>query len=73
MVTKSDSHNTIETKSFFIILPNRKKMDKYLKIFNAKKITKPFSYNSYNNDRKLNISDLRLILKKLLMNETTKK
>ena len=69
MITKSDSLNTIETKSFFIILPNRKKMGKYLKIFKAKKITKPFSYNSYNNDWKLNISDLRLILKKNVVNE----
>lgn len=73
MITKSDSHNTIESKNFFIILPNRKKMDKYLKIFNAKKIIKPFSYNSYNNDRKLNISDLRLILKKFVNDKTTKK
>ena len=73
MITKSDSHNTIESKNFFIILPNRKKMDKYLKKFNAKKIIKPFSYNSYNNDRKLNISDLRLILKKIVNDKTTKK
>ena len=69
MITKSDSHNTIETKSFFIILPNRKKMDKYLKIFKARKITKPFSYNSYSNDWKLKISDLKLILKKNAVNE----
>ena len=45
------------------------KDDKYLKIFRAKKITKPFSYNSYNNDWKLNISDLRLILKKNVVNQ----
>ncbi len=63
MITKSDSYNTIETKNFFIIAPNKKNIKIYLKKFKGKLIKKPFSYNSYDNKWKLSVSDLKSILK----------
>ncbi len=64
MITISDSYNTIETNKFYIILPTKiPNKSKYLKKFKAKKITKPFSYNSSDNPEKLTISDLKKIIK----------
>ena len=42
MITKSDSYNTIETKKFFVITPNRKNISKYIKRFKGKRIKIPF-------------------------------
>lgn len=62
MITKSDSYNTIETKKFFVITPNRKNISKYIKRFKGKRIKIPFSYNSLNNKRQLKISEIKNLI-----------
>tara|TARA_B100000989_G_scaffold55108_2_gene37076 strand:+ start:9539 stop:10543 length:1005 start_codon:yes stop_codon:yes gene_type:complete len=63
MITISDSYNTIESKKFYIILPQGKiKINKYLKKFKAKKTLKPFSYNSNENTHYLSSKDLKRII-----------
>lgn len=77
MITLSDSYNTIESKKFYIILPhdgksfsdNRKSIYQYIKKFSAKKLLKPFSYNSKDNKEYLNVEDL----KKIILEEENKK
>ena len=51
MITYEDSKNAIETKNFYIILPSHAKIKKYLKHYKAKKISKLFSYNSYDTNK----------------------
>lgn len=66
MITLDDSYYTIENSKNYIILPKLEKkiLNKYLKKFKAKKIKKPFSYNSKDNPNFLTIKKLRkLILK----------
>jgi UDP-N-acetylglucosamine 4,6-dehydratase (inverting) len=65
MITKSDSYNTIESKNFYVVLPSMiKNYHKYLKLYKAKKINKPFSYNSSDNLSKLTIKDLKYLVYK---------
>lgn len=65
MITKSDSHNTIESKNFYIILPNKdSKLKKYISKFKAKKIKKSFSYNSKDNKNFLSVKELKKIIDK---------
>lgn len=65
MISPSDSYNTIEIKDFYIILDNVNSAYLYYKKkFNAKFVKKQFHYNSHNNPYKLNISDLKKILRK---------
>ena len=70
MITLSDSYNTIESKKFYVILPhegkshsNRKKsVSQYMKIFSAKKLRAPYSYNSRDNKDYLSIERLKEII-----------
>ena len=69
MITSSDSYNVLETKKFYIILPQQENNDsfnlelsKYLKKFSAKKIKKSFSYNSRDNKNYLNVKSLKKII-----------
>ncbi len=63
MITLSDSFNTIESKNYYVILPsNLDNSKKYLHHYNAKKIKKPFSYNSFENKQKLNGKDIKKLL-----------
>jgi len=66
MISKSDSHYTLETKNFYIILPP-KILDEenfnivlnyYKKKFNAKKVKFNFEYSSDNNGKNLSIKEL---------------
>lgn len=76
MITISDSYNTIESKNFYVILPNEKKVildknrtiDQYLKKYSAKKPTVPYSYNSKDNKNYLSIKEL----KQIILNEKNK-
>ena len=64
MITTSDSLNTFETQSYYFILNENKKCQKYYKNkFNAKKVLKNFSYSSGTNKNFLNIVQLKKILK----------
>jgi len=62
MITYSDSFNTFESKNFYVILPNTEDHNKIVKKLKLKKTKKNFSYNSENN-KKLKISDIKLMLK----------
>lgn len=64
MITKSDSLNTLESKNFYIILPNKINTKKFIKKFKAKKTSKMFSYNSFENKEKLTITQIRNLIKK---------
>lgn len=65
MITKSDSYNTIESKNFYVILPSMiKNYYKYLNLYKARKINKPFSYNSLDNPNKLTRKDLKYLVYK---------
>jgi len=64
MITKSDSLNTLESKNFYIILPNKINTMKFIKKFKAKKINKMFSYNSLENKEKLSIAQIKNLIKK---------
>ncbi|MDC0329021.1 UDP-N-acetylglucosamine 4,6-dehydratase (inverting) [Candidatus Pelagibacter sp.] len=63
MITTSDSHNTIETKKFYIILPaGGKSPSTYIKSFSAKKVKKVFSYNSKDNPNYLSVQQLKIVI-----------
>jgi UDP-N-acetylglucosamine 4,6-dehydratase len=66
MITFNDSFNTIENSKYFIILPSLKdtNIKKYLKHYNAKKINKPFSYNSETNKKFLSVKELKNLIQK---------
>jgi UDP-N-acetylglucosamine 4,6-dehydratase (inverting) len=63
LITVSDSDNTFEAKNHFLILGNYNPfLFKYYKNKGYKKVEKNFSYTSKNNDKYLNISQLKNIL-----------
>ena len=66
MITFNDSFNTIENSKYYIILPslNELQKKKYLKYYKAKKINKPFSYNSETNSKFLSIKELKNLIQK---------
>ena len=65
MITSSDSHNTIQSKKYYIILPSGiNNVSQYLKKFSAKQIKKSFSYNSKDNSKYLTVSELKEIIDK---------
>ena len=66
MITVNDSYNTIENSKYYIILPYFKnaRINKYLKYYDAKKINKPFSYNSEDNKKFLTIKEIKKLIQK---------
>ena len=64
MVSSSDSFNTLETKNFYIILPNdNSEVYKYYKLkFNAKKVREGFEYSSNKNGKYLNTNEIKKII-----------
>jgi len=69
MVSLSDSINTIEYNKHFVIIPNSEfiglNKNKYMKLHKkGKSCNNDFSYNSKNNKDYLNISDLKILIKK---------
>jgi len=71
MITETDSLNAAEFKNFFVILPdskyiiwNRKKYLNKNKKDKGKMCKQNFSYNSKDNKKRLNISDLKKALQK---------
>ena len=67
MVTESDSYNTIESKNYYVILPSiTSNLKKYLKIFKAKKIIKPFSYNSLHNPVKMTVKEIEAKIQNII-------
>ena len=66
MITVNDSYNTIENSKYYIILPTFKnaRINKYLKYYDAKKINKPFSYNSEDNKKFLTIKEIKKLIQK---------
>tara|TARA_B100001057_G_scaffold498078_1_gene604022 strand:- start:259 stop:1239 length:981 start_codon:yes stop_codon:yes gene_type:complete len=64
MITKSDSINTLENKKFYVILPNNVDAKKFERKFRAKRVSNMFSYNSLENKQRLNIFQIRKLIKK---------
>ncbi len=64
MISSSEARDTIDYNSFFIIIPDNKKVyNSYLKV--GKKVKNTFSYNSSNNSIWLNKSDISKLIKKI--------
>ena len=76
MITISDSYSTLDLGETYAILPSGKfsskndidSIDSYLKATNAKMVEKDFSYNSEDNDRFLNINEIRSLIKQNIDN-----
>ena len=69
MITTSDSYNTIESKKFYIILPQGNiSLNKYIKKFKANKNKIPFSYNSNENSHFLKQNELKKIIQEEIQN-----
>jgi UDP-N-acetylglucosamine 4,6-dehydratase (inverting) len=68
MITKTDSINTIDCNSYYVILPTSEfisdKIKKIIKINKGKKCSKDFSYNSENNTEFLNADQIRKMISK---------
>lgn len=63
MITESDSYNTIEFDKCFAILPTGADKNKYLKHYNAKEVKRGFKYNSGTNTNRLDVEELRKLIK----------
>jgi UDP-N-acetylglucosamine 4,6-dehydratase/5-epimerase len=64
MITESDSYNTIELENSYIILPASMDKQKFLEYYAAKEVSSAFSYNSESNKDRLNVEQLRELIKK---------
>jgi UDP-N-acetylglucosamine 4,6-dehydratase/5-epimerase len=64
MITPSDSYNTIDAGSYYIILPGDVDKAKYMKTYNAKEVAKGFTYNSGENEQWLDETQLRELIVK---------
>lgn len=69
MITASDSLNTIDCGSYYIILPSKEYLvknhiHKIIKKNKGKYCKRGFSYNSGNNNQFLNVSEIKKLLKK---------
>ena len=66
MITKEDAPNTIEFKDFYIILPQISLLNaKKYNYPNAKFVTQDFEYHSGNNDKWLNIEDMKKLISEI--------
>ena len=66
MISASDSHTTYDIGKFYVILPPKPtwNLDLFLKKFNAKKVDSGFTYNSKSNQDRLNVNQIRKLIKK---------
>ncbi len=65
MITKSDSHNTIDLGKYFAILPSKEIKDKCLNHYKGSKpVPVGFRYNSMKNDEWIEIEQMRALIKK---------
>jgi UDP-N-acetylglucosamine 4,6-dehydratase len=70
MITSSDSQNTIETKDYYVIVPNSLEgsfkgvMDRYLAHYKAKRVAAGFCYSSGENTEILSAEKIRELIKK---------
>ncbi len=64
MISSSDSYNTIETRNFYVILPQNDNniISYYKKKFRAKYVKKNFEYSSNSNGKYLTIKELKKII-----------
>lgn len=69
MITTSDSQNTIETKDYYVIVPNSQEgsyqsvMDRYLSHYKATPVKPGFCYSSGENTEWLNAEKIRELIK----------
>ena len=64
MITASDSFNTYEVGSNYVILPtiHQWKLNDYITHHNAKLVKPGFSYSSGKNSKFLNVSEIRKLI-----------
>jgi UDP-N-acetylglucosamine 4,6-dehydratase (inverting) len=62
MITPSDSYNTIDAGTYYIILPSDADKSKFLTKYNAKEVAKGFTYNSGENEEWLDEEALRALI-----------
>ncbi len=76
MISISESLNTVEGNNWYAILPKSEfvkwKEKDFLKKNICKKIKKPFSYNSFDNKKYLNASELKILIKKFISDNENK-
>ena len=65
MITSTDSENTYESDSFFIIFPDNTRglLDHHMSKFNLTSVVPGFSYNSRDNHHFLSVEELKDVLK----------
>ena len=65
MITASDSYNTYDLGKYYTILPTvlNWDLDEFIKVFDAKKVSEGFRYNSAENDEWETIESLRALIK----------
>ena len=61
MITSSDSYNTYDLGTYYVILPTQPSwnLEEFTKVFNSKKVAQGFNYNSGTNTDWVSVSDLR--------------
>lgn len=67
MISESDAFNTYDLGSYYVIVPSDSKwnLKDFIKTFNAKKVTKNFSYNSKGNTEWETVESLKSCIKTL--------
>ena len=68
LITNSESINTLDYKKYFLIISDKKKIQKFYISKGARRVSKDFYYNSGTNKKFLNKSEIKsLLLKKKLI------
>jgi len=69
MITSSDSYTTYDLEKYYVILPNKPswELDSFIRKFKAIKVKEGFSYNSGENKEFLSIEQLKLLIKKYIL------
>ena len=62
MITTSDSYNTIDVGTYYVILPTDANKQKYLDFYKAKPVKPGFTYNSGENEMWLNEEEIRSLI-----------
>ena len=64
LITVSESANTLNYKKYYLIIQDRKKIQKFYKSKGATQVSKNFNYNSGTNSKFLNRAEIKSLLKK---------
>ena len=64
MITASDSFYTYDIGRYYVIIPQEPHWDreKFISVFNAKKVQEGFNYNSGTNDEWIDVDAIRALI-----------